>query len=55
MLNNSYTSMLIYIVFAYYILKSPYFKDILQEENKCINAAVTLNLYIKGIAYRGSF
>ena len=38
----------------YYILKSPYFKDILQE-NKCVNAAVTLKLYIKGIAYRGSF
>lgn len=53
--NNSYTSMLIYIVFAYYIFKSPYFKDILQEENKCINAAFTLKLYIKGIAYRGSF
>lgn len=55
MLNNSYTSLLIYIDFAYYILKSPYFKDILQEENKCVNAAVTLKLYIKGIAYRGSF
>lgn len=47
--------MLSYIVFAYYIPKGPYFKDIMRKEKKCINATVTFKLYIKGIAYIDSF
>ena len=55
MLSNSCASVLIYIVFAYYIPKDPYFKDILKKENKYINATVAFTLVPRALLTEAVF